>query len=146
MREVCLRTGIPHAIIAFNAQPIPVIDWNTPDSPASQEAILSIASPDGATNLNAALDRCVESIEARRERDRHVWVLTDADISSDDADTAKGVVDQMTLNGINIHGLGFGSQCQQLRCIIPAAAIEVEPESLRETIQTFILNAAVKAA
>lgn len=144
MREVCLRTRIPHAIITFNRESSLLIDWNTPDSPDTRQSLLSIGQPDGGTQIFTALRLCIECITERPERDRHVWVFTDADITGKELETPETTVEDFAQHGIHVHGLGFGTQSDNLKCIIPTASTDVDPESLCETIQSFILNAATE--
>jgi hypothetical protein len=142
MREVSLRTRIPHAIITFNRESSLLIDWDTPDSPETRQSLLSIGQPDGGTKIFAALRLCINCITERPERDRHVWVFTDADITNKELETPETTVEDFTQQGVHLHGLGFGTSSDNLKCIIPTASTDVNPESLCETVQSFILNAA----
>lgn len=142
MREVCLRTRIPHAIITFNREASLLIDWDTPDSPDTRQSLLSIGQPDGGTKIFTALRLCIECITERHERDRHVWILTDADIPDNALKAPETTAKDFAQHGVHLHGLGFGTSSDNLRCIIPTASTDVDPESLCETVQSFILHAA----
>jgi hypothetical protein len=146
MREVCLRTRIAHSITTFNAEPTLLIDWDTPDSPDARQSIVSIGRPNGGTNLVAALQSCNDCIAPRTERDRHLWILTDAELPPNAHEASKTTIESLSQDGVHIHGLGFGTASDNLQLIIPTASTNVAPESLCEIIHAFIVNAATQAA
>jgi hypothetical protein len=130
LREVCLRHGIPLAILGFGSRTRRIQGWADQDSPEVRGKIAALLDPTAcSTRLQQALDGAM-GLQMRLPEDcqARIWILSDGQVS--DPNEVRGSIMGFRMSGIPVQGIGLGPDSHGLARIIPKAAVGIRPEDL----------------
>ena len=130
LREVCLRLGIPLAILGFGSRTRRIQGWADQDSPEVRGKVAALLDPTAcSTRLQQALDGAM-GLQMRLPEDcqARIWILSDGQVS--DPNEVRGSIMGFRMSGIPVHGIGLGPDSHGLARIIPKAAVGIRPEDL----------------
>lgn len=130
LREVCLRLGIPLAILGFGSQTRRIQDWNDENSPETRRKVSALLRPTGnSSDIQSTLDsamglhmRLPDSCQSR------IWILSDGEVTN--PTEVRRRIMGFRMSGIPVHCLGLGPESHGLTKIIPKAHVCIRPEDL----------------
>lgn len=130
LREVCLRLGIPLAIVGFGSATRCIQDWDGEDSTQLRAKVSRLQDPKGSRTLIAPALDLARDLEMRLpgERQTRIWILSDGEVSH--AESVRLSIDGFRRAGIPVHGLGLGPDSHGLTQILPQAAVGIQPSDL----------------
>ena len=129
MREVCLRTGIPLGIIAFDHRTRVLQNWNEPDSIPVARRLESVLDADGAyTHMHLGLQAAAQMLATCPYRHRYLWLLSDGQPSDGEATQQRLQAIRPQLTGL--FALGLGPATNPLANLIPGALTNLTAEVL----------------
>ncbi len=144
LREVCLRTGIPLAVLAFDNSSRMLQDWNVPTDPQAIKAIESVRHPKGSsTNMAPVLKQARLLCDEAPYRDRYVWLLSDG--KPDDRRKTLDAIALLRPAIKNLFALGLGPETAELKTIVPNAITRLTPAELPNVISTLFAQEALAA-
>ena len=123
IREACTRCGIPFSIVLFNDNAVCIHGWEKKSDAHAEAALSLVLKPDGGTNLLNALRFAMRSMEARKEKDRIVFLLTDGMVPEDVGLEVKKEAARFADDGIRIVAVGIGQETQDIRSLFPEASV-----------------------
>jgi Mg-chelatase subunit ChlD len=123
IREACTRCGIPFSIVLFNDDAVCIHGWEKKSDAHAEAALSLVLKPDGGTNLLNALRFAMRSMEARKEKDRIVFLLTDGMVPEDVGLEVKKEAARFADDGIRIVAIGIGQETQDIRSLFPEALV-----------------------
>ena len=123
IREACTRCGIPFSIVLFNDDAVCIHGWEKKSHAHAEAALSLMLKPDGGTNLLNALRFAMRSMEARKEKDRIVFLLTDGMVPEDVGLEVKKEAARFADDGIRIVAIGIGQETQDIRSLFPEASV-----------------------
>ena len=123
IREACTRCGIPFSIVLFNDDAVCIHGWEKKSDAHAEAALSLVLKPDGGTNLLNALRFAMRSMEARKEKDRIVFLLTDGMVPEDVGLEVKKEAARFADDGIRIVAIGIGQETQDIRSLFPEASV-----------------------
>ena len=123
IREACTRCGIPFSIVLFNDDAVCIHGWEKRSDAHAEAALSLVLKPDGGTNLLNALRFAMRSMEARKEKDRIVFLLTDGMVPEDVGLEVKKEAARFADDGIRIVAIGIGQETQDIRSLFPEASV-----------------------
>jgi Mg-chelatase subunit ChlD len=123
IREACTRCGIPFSIVLFNDDAVCIHGWEKKSDAHAEAALSLVLKPDGGTNLLNALRFAMQSMEARKEKDRIVFLLTDGMVPEDVGLEVKKEAARFADDGIRIVAIGIGQETQDIRSLFPEASV-----------------------
>lgn len=129
LREVCLRLGIPLAVVGFGSKTRIIQSWITEDTPEVQGKIAALLNPtDGETKLVPAFDTAFGLLLQRPHCDSRLWILSDGEV--DDLQGVRRAIIRTKQGGTAVHGLGLGPDSAGLAKILPRAEVRIQPDDL----------------
>jgi Mg-chelatase subunit ChlD len=123
IREACTRCGIPFSIVLFNDDAVCIHGWEKKSDAHAEAALSLVLKPDGGTNLLNALRFAMQSMEARKEKDRIVFLLTDGMVPEEVGLEVKKEAARFADDGIRIVAIGIGQETQDIRSLFPEASV-----------------------
>lgn len=143
LREVCLRLGIPLAILGFGSETRCIQDWDGKDSSQMRGKVCGLKVPKAArTLLEPALESARElANRLPGMRKTHVWILSDGAVSN--VESVRLGISGFRRAGIPVYGLGLGPDSHAISQILPHAVVGIQPSDLprvfAEMLQTQVL-------
>lgn len=132
LREVCLRLGIPLAILGFGSSTRRIQEWHDVDSAPVRGNVARLLEPIGrSSRLQSALDAAM-GLQARLPEScqPRLWILSDGEVSNP-FEIRRSII-AFRMGGTPIHCLGLGPDSGGLRTILPSASVGLRPEDLPE--------------
>jgi hypothetical protein len=130
LREVCLRLGIPLAILGFGSRTRRIQDWDDEDSSDVRGMVAGLLDPTGgSTRLQGALDGAM-GLEMRLPAlcQPRIWILSDGEVAN--PNQVRRSIIGFRMGGTPVHCIGLGPDSHGLTKIIPKAAVGIHPEDL----------------
>jgi Mg-chelatase subunit ChlD len=138
LREVCLRLGIPLAILGFGSQTRRIQDWDADDTPQTRRMVSGLLHPlGGSTRLLQALERATDLVSRLPESSQlRIWILSDGEVS--DPDEVRRKIRGLRLSGIPVHGLGLGPDSHELNKVASMARVGIRPRDLPQVFSDLL--------
>ena len=138
LREVCLRLGIPLAILGFGSQTRSIQDWDAEDTPHTRRMVSGLLQPiGGSTRLLQALERATDLVSRLPESSQlRIWILSDGEVS--DPSEVRRKIGGLRMSGIPVHGLGLGPDSHGLNKVAPMAHVGIRPRDLPEVFSALL--------
>ncbi|MFZ9936713.1 MAG: vWA domain-containing protein [Luteolibacter sp.] len=132
LREVCLRLGIPLAIVGFGSRTRNIQGWEDENGIKVRRKVSALLDPSGSrSDLRPALDNAQMLLSSLNGSSRpRIWILSDGEVS--DPDAVRKIINQIRISGIPVHGLGLGPDSHGLAQVIPDAAIGISAGELAQ--------------
>jgi len=130
LREVCLRLGIPLAILGFGSRTRRIQDWDDEESSEVRGRVAGLREPTGSsTHLQQALDGAM-GLETRLPDSckTRIWILSDGEVAN--PNEVRRSIMGFRMSGIPVHCIGLGPDSHGLKKIIPSAATGIRPDDL----------------
>lgn len=138
LREVCLRLGIPLAILGFGSQTRRIQDWDADDTPQTRRMVSGLLHPlGGSTRLLQALERATDLVSRLPESSQsRIWILSDGEVS--DPNEVRRKIRGFRMSGIPVHGLGLGPDSHGLNKVATMAHVGIRPRDLPEVFSDLL--------
>jgi Mg-chelatase subunit ChlD len=143
MREACTIAGIPMAVLFFNGEVEVGLDWNVVEDAVVARALSGLLEPSGGTDLGGAVTAAEEMLSERPERDRFLFVLTDAGVDEGDRAAVPLATASIRSKGMELIPIGIGAG-EDLTRIFPGACLLESAKALPAFLARSIISA-VKA-
>lgn len=145
LREVCIRLGIPLAVVGFGDHARILQSWNSGETPQLRRKIARLLKPTGeSTQLGPALDIASELRLQQPHRDDRLWILSDGKV--DDFKVARDAISGITGGGTKVHGLGLGPDSADLAKVLPLSEVGLSPKCLPEVFARMLTQQATVRA
>ena len=132
LRDVCLRLGIPLAIVGFGSTTRNIQGWEDENGINVRRKLSALLVPSGArSELRPALVNAQMLLSSLAGSSRpRIWILSDGEVS--DPDAVRKIINQIRISGIPVHGLGLGPDSHGLTQVLPDAAIGISAGELAQ--------------
>jgi Mg-chelatase subunit ChlD len=138
LSEVCLRSGLPMALWAFNNKALQVLAPHGQSDSESRRTRIDLLRKacGGGTSMHIALARILTSTELSQFT--HPIVIVVGDGEPNDKSATLAGINRFQAAGIPILGIGIGSDTQEMASLFPKSVIEPNVGAMAHTLSSVL--------
>jgi hypothetical protein len=134
LRETCTRVGIPFSVLMFNSDPDIIHHWDQIEDAAAEAALSAILRPEGGTSIVNGLTLGLELLDARREEDRILFLMTDGEVCDDEKAAVRELKRDAEARDIKLVPFGIGTEAANISEMFPGAQLIPSARALPEVL------------